>query len=243
MRLREMSFTSTRQLVEFANYRQLNPEQIQNIIRGAHPNENLKVTLVFWDSETLIPPLMETDPVFEEESDNAILFKPSGLSLPVSSVDKVKANLAYAKIKVALEDSKGTPESILDYLDRKDKERAQRDRIGKAVDSTEENENFITTNEGISTFASKEPSYSDDDDDEDDLTYERKNLWKDVHTLWKIRYPDVDMNVPFRKLQFQGETIFVPMYCFGESSEGAVFYNLSLIVEEIFGKSVVLEYL
>ena len=240
MRLREISFTSTRQLVEFANYRHLDPSQVQSILKGAHANESLKVTLVFWDDENQIPPLKETDPVFEEEGDNSIVFTPSGLSLTFSTIDKTKANLAYAKMKVALEDAKGTPESMLDYLDRKDNERVHRERIIKAKGEPVLSEDHSEPEIAISTFSSG-IGY-DEDVSEEDLQ-KRERLWEDVYTLWEKRYPSVELSVPFDKLKFQGSTIFVPTYCFGASPEGAIFYNLSLVVEEIFGDKVNLEYL
>ncbi|MFT5318076.1 MAG: hypothetical protein ACI8RA_001337 [Chlamydiales bacterium] len=240
MRLREISFTSTRQLVEFANYRHLDPSQVQSIIKGAHANDKLGVTLVFWDNESMIPPLEETDPVFEEDGDNSIVFKPSGVSLNFSTIDKTKANLAYSKMKVALEEAKGTPEKMGDYLERKESERIHRDRIKSAKSEVEFLEDHSESDIGISTFSSRRDSIIEEVSEEE--TLKRKKLWEDVHSLWKKRHEGVQLSVPFEKLTFQGSTIFVPMYCFGTVSEGAVFYNLSRVVEEIFGDNIILEH-
>ncbi len=59
MRLREISFTSLRNMVEFANRCQLTPGNIQAILQDIHVNKELKVTLVFWDESHAIPPLQE----------------------------------------------------------------------------------------------------------------------------------------------------------------------------------------
>lgn len=240
MRLREISFTSTRQLVEFANYRHLDPSQVQSILKGAHANDKLTVTLVFWDDENQIPPLKETDPVFEEDGDNSIIFKPSGISLDFSTVDNTKANLAYSRMKVTMEDAKGTPESMIDYLERKDREREHRDRIKKAKGEPAPLDDFSEPDVAISSFSSLGETKKKVLEEGSE---EMKKLWEDVHALWKKRHENVELPVSFDKLTFQGSTIFVPMYCFGATPEGAVFYNLSLIVEEIFGDEVILEYL
>lgn len=216
MRLREISFTSTRQLVEFTNYRKLMPQQIQEILSEVHSNKTLKLTLLFWDDAKHIPPLEEVSPVLREGREAGLAYVQS--SKKVAERSREEANVAYSKTYFSSIDIESPPEEMENFLDRKDKEREHVESIKSVAEMKREAARGEISNE------------------------ECRALWNDVEKIWQERYEGIEFPIAFKNLTFEGSTIYAPTYCFGLNPEGAVFYNLALIVEEVFGNDVSLEY-
>lgn len=234
MKLREMSFTSMRSLVAFANYRKITPEGMQGIYQGIHPNKNLSVTLLFWDDAQRLPPLEELSDVLDDGSTGSFTFgRPIAEVLPIEE-DPKKANLAYTRAQFVTEDAKGSPEKIIDYLDRKDRERLRLENIERIPKNEAQGEEKREVKEEESKYI--EASL-------EEKNKHRSELWEQVKTLWAERHPGIALSLEFEQLSFEGSTIYIPMYSLGPSPEGAVFYNLSLIMEEVFGQHTALEYL
>lgn len=233
MRLREMSFTSTKSLLAFVNYKQLVSKDIQGVFQNLHPNANFKLTLLFWDDKKKLPPLRESDPIFEER-ENVLEYDESWLKPIEIEEDITEANVAYSKMNVLSEDAKKNPEKMSDYLDRKDRERERLSKIRSArhslkEDSFERQEKAKCASQDLAKEAGSQE--------------QMEFKWNKVKELWSERYSSIPMDIAFGELRFKGNVIYMPMQGLSSEMEGSIFYRLNLLIEEVFGERFSLEYL
>ena len=221
MKMRHLSFDSAQKLTTYVNEQNLDPRQIVSIAPTT-ATDGQRLTLIFWNkipaekSDSPIENLVRDKPYIEE-------FTPKEAShLEGTRRQLVEGNLAYTKTQTAADDEYLDPETIQEYVERKDQLRSHTTNIQRSLS---EEPKDISLNLDAAMAARYEAA------------------WEEVMETWELDNPDYRIDISFKDLKVTGNTVYIPKAPIDKYQDGMIFYKLTLLTERIFGAPFTLSYL
>jgi hypothetical protein len=253
MSLREISFSSTKQLVAYINSNGLSKSQVEAIIPNQQPEAPSAVTLIFWEDGSALSPLEEGNVPSQNRSEPLPhTISEEEIPMPITSKEIADVNIRYTQSRIATDERRMEGETTKEYLYRKDLELAREKEIKQNSYRAWGGEERVKESiKDVERVRIEKPTVKEEikkslenvKKPKPKSCNEEQEKWELVMDWWNERYPKQSLDLPYDRIQFKKNSIAIPEELFGDRANDIVLYDLGLIAKAIFGKESAIGYL